>query len=463
MKKIFTILTLTLVGLTAKAQIPNAGFELKDSSVYKVTVKDWSFLGYTNATENMSDNGIFVGGDGFDAPLFISDLNTTDYAKAKGFALNARPDSLVVYLSYELDANDTLLIQTKNRESQTPFGEGMIKLTGTTSGNISKVNIKINYQDPGLADSGVIMISVISADPSNTNSYFEIYSMKFVNISGNEVGDIPNKNLDKWNEVVIPNPKDWVSTNQIIFDFLGESSPNNSELVADAHSGARALKLETIDIFGDLLVGGALSIDYEIFDVNTDIDNPAPSFTVSKNHNALEGFYKFTKVGTDSGIIKVDMFKSGAKVGTGTGYFTSNTSTYTAFSVPITYTNSTSIPDSCMIQMYSGLEDADNNAGTTLWIDDLSLTGGTNSIQNLNNNLLAVIPNPSKGLITISANNEEIVYASIYALEGKLITTQVVNNQTATLDLSNLNLNGNYIIRVNTASGVYNKQISILK
>ena len=213
---------------------------------------------------------------------------------------------------------------------------------------------------------------------------------------------------------------------------------------------------------GDAVNAFAYSAPFQE-EYSIDLDNPVPSFPVSKNHNELSGYYKFTSVGGDNAVIQVNMFKNGVAIGSGKKVFTGSQSSYTAFSIPITYTSTTIIPDSSIIQIYASDPDGTNTLGTALWVDDIQLIGETNSLTEIDNHKLNIYPNPSNGLINLQIANETISQLAVYNVYGALVYSL---NNLETNKLLQINENfaaGNYLVKVTTDKGVYSKIISITK
>lgn len=109
---------------------------------------------------------------------------------------------------------------------------------------------------------------------------------------------------------------------------------------------------------------------------------PTGSFTVSVadtnlRPKTLTGFLKYLPTGLDTAIIFVDLIKGGSIIG-GTGDGTGNqgyeilsTPSWTSVNMPLTYTNTTDLPDSIRIVIMSSKNASSTNVGSTLLVDNL--------------------------------------------------------------------------------------------
>ncbi|MCG2610603.1 T9SS type A sorting domain-containing protein [Flavobacterium sp. SM15] len=88
------------------------------------------------------------------------------------------------------------------------------------------------------------------------------------------------------------------------------------------------------------------------------------------------------------------------------------------------------------------------NDGDNWFIDDVNVTGTLGTADFNNNSAAAVYPNPTKGLITIT-NEENIQSIEVYGILGNLIKTV---SRTNKVDIGEL-ANGSYLIKIKTDQG----------
>jgi hypothetical protein len=167
---------------------------------------------------------------------------------------------------------------------------------------------------------------------------------------------ILNPGFEQW---PAGNPSGWLTTN-----FIGIGTPVYP--VSSGHSGEAALKGEVITIIsGDTLIPLIISGQF------------GEGFTVSEQHGALTGYYKFSPVSGDNLVIIILMYNNSNVVGSGALYIPTTTSAFTQFTVPIDYF-AADVPDNCIIQFtidnpQAGLP----HPGSYYIIDDLAFSAAT--------------------------------------------------------------------------------------
>jgi hypothetical protein len=131
----------------------------------------------------------------------------------------------------------------------------------------------------------------------------------------------------------------------------------------DARTGSFAIRLEVVSVFGDpwgpILASGS------------------PGFSVSKRYQSLNGFYKYSPVGSDEWAVLVTLKKGEVEIGSGAAAFPAAKATYTPFAVNFTYTTA-DVPDRAEITflILGPVTGSDHHTGTSLLLDDLSFAGG---------------------------------------------------------------------------------------
>ncbi len=132
---------------------------------------------------------------------------------------------------------------------------------------------------------------------------------------------------------------------------------------------------------------------------------PSELFPVSQRYGYLTGYYQFTPVGADTFGVTVTMYTQMAPMAGGIIMTGATASSYTQFSVPLTY-GSDQVPDSCQIQIFIVNQGA-VHVGSTFLVDDLSLGGTATSVEAegevpASYNLSQNYPNPFNPTTTIS-------------------------------------------------------------
>jgi hypothetical protein len=78
---------------------------------------------------------------------------------------------------------------------------------------------------------------------------------------------------------------------------------------------------------------------------------------------------------------------------------------------------------------------------------------------------ISIFPNPSTGIVNISAENEIIKKISLFDFQGKEVTDSVrikLNNLNSSISMGQLP-NGVYLIQVISATGTVKKKITLLR
>lgn len=186
-------------------------------------------------------------------------------------------------------------------------------------------------------------------------------------------------------------------------------------------------------------------------------ESPCGGFYNASLHSAVQNF----SATTDSLVLKVRYFKSttlnwgatqlevifdnGTTTDTLKNEFTTTDSwDVVAYKLPASMHNST-----VTITVKMG-------GGEGVGIDDFIITSylASSTTYDLDNQNLSIYPNPTTDIIAIESTNEEILAWELHSLEGKIVLSSWgVNTKRTEIDLSLLN-NGNYILSVETISGV---------
>jgi len=194
----------------------------------------------------------------------------------------------------------------------------------------------------------------------------------------------------------------------------------------------------------------------------------------------LNFFYKFQSVGNDTGfaLIRLNLLDSsglypGTLIGEGKASIVSDTNVYTLMSAPIQY-YLTDTPQVIQIIFSTSKTLADRQvplvscdsgggayAGTTLWIDDVSVSGGTLNIgDNSITYKFKVSPNPATNLLTITTTSTQPSEIILFDITSRQLMQEKFSG-SATLNIENL-AKGVYLYEVRNENGVI-KQGKVVK
>lgn len=85
-------------------------------------------------------------------------------------------------------------------------------------------------------------------------------------------------------------------------------------------------------------------------------------------------------------------------------------------------------------------------------------TATTNAISFVKENSITIFPNPVEDFVIISSESEHIQEISIYDMTGKMLLTQITDNQKQQVDLSSLR-NGIYTIKIQSSDEIFTTKI----
>lgn len=89
-------------------------------------------------------------------------------------------------------------------------------------------------------------------------------------------------------------------------------------------------------------------------------------------------------------------------------------------------------------------------------------TSQLNPFEEVNNPYVSVFPNPSSDTVTISAPDNEIIFVTLFSMDGKLIYSQANPDLTTSIQISIQYLSaGIYVFEIETKKGKFNKKIIV--
>jgi len=277
------------------------------------------------------------------------------------------------------------------------------------------------------------------------------YAISFVLLaafSASALAQIPNAGFETWTSGI---PNSWITDNAPGVDTLIYRT-------TDVHSGTYAVEGVASSVFG-VVVPPTL----------------AALFTWTTRPTTFSGYYKFSPVGGDSLFIAAAVESNGSAIGAAVFRTNSPVSSYTQFSVPITYFNS-GAPDSGGIDVaiYQATGSSVVHAGSTFKLDDLTFSGATDvaissgqipQMFSLHQNY----PNPFNPSTVIGYDLPLTGFVSlkVYDLLGRERATLVNGEQSmgyheVTFDASSL-ASGTYFYRLQAGSFTATKKLMLLK
>ena len=233
-----------------------------------------------------------------------------------------------------------------------------------------------------------------------------------------------NPSFENWSPADIGElPDGWDGLNRDIGYGVNIETVTKSDV--DPQDGMYSAKLETKNnsILGDL--PGVITLG--VIDlVNQTITGGMP---YTDKPAQLTGYYKYAPAATDTAVIGIGLFNGVDTIGQGSFEIIDAASTWTAFTVDITYTG-TLFPDTMNIICITSQQSAPV-VGTVLEVDNLQLVGGSVDVpQNLmGEKAFSISPNPANTFVNINIPNvNNDVKINIHNTVGQVVYSNTYNN-----------------------------------
>lgn len=217
-----------------------------------------------------------------------------------------------------------------------------------------------------------------------------------------------------------------------------------------AHGGNYSARLKT-GTFGSIIIPGFLGTG----DVDIVAQNIALGRPYTQRPDRFRAYYLYAPVNGDSAAFEVIFYQASSIIGYGKQVITTATSgtTWATADFWISWTGSGNPDSVAIIAASSGGYDLNNvlggvgQAGSTLWVDDISLEfGGVGVEEELISEHVHIYPNPASQIITV--NTESLptnLTLRVFDMNGKAVIDQVLNSNNAMIDISALK-SGNYVV-----------------
>ncbi len=252
---------------------------------------------------------------------------------------------------------------------------------------------------------------------------------------------IPNGGFENWTSFgSYEEPNGWVTTNVLTSNF----GQIGCEHGTPGAVGSSYAKVKTVNLTGIGIVPGIIFTG----DANSGIDG----FPYTSTPGALNGQYNYNLATNDGGIITVVLSKWNASlmardiVGFGSLSIVGNQSTWTNFSIPITY-QSAEVPDTANITILSSSEVP--TAGNYVSVDALSFGAPVSIAENSGELTLRVYPSPARDVLVVE-NGTSMVSARVMDAKGRIVMEAGITGSRMDLNVADLT-SGMYILQVRTS------------
>ncbi|MES2381044.1 MAG: T9SS type A sorting domain-containing protein [Bacteroidota bacterium] len=266
---------------------------------------------------------------------------------------------------------------------------------------------------------------------------------------------VPNPGFESWDSLSIVNnkriynPTGWFSTNA---DMVGNGFEQPVTMSTDARTGTYAVQITaSLDDAGKqaaiLSTGSSVSFDFS--------KDQGEKIALQGKIKSFQLYYKYLTAINDSFMVYLAMYKDGQYYGQA---YTKRgqANTYQKLLVELNYPSTVAPPDSAKLFIFASTQ---NNAGSILTIDDVSIGYANTGIANITKKRLGVYPNPAKNNITVSDNDMQNASYKIIDNQGQVAQEGILeNNQINTANLTQ----GVYMIQMETPTADY-QQVKFIK
>lgn len=271
---------------------------------------------------------------------------------------------------------------------------------------------------------------------------------------------LPNASFETWagsgnNE----KPDDWNQLNASLPSSVAVFVPKTCHKTSPGHSGTYCVKLETVNVTIQGPTNGILTTGNIITTPPYGVDG---GLTYPYRPDSLAGWYQSAPASGDLGTIEITLLDANQDtVGRGKFYTPGSSSpmnTWTRFAVAIDY-YMPGIPDKA-ITLASSSDGFNAVVGSLLWVDDFELIFNPVSVEENLLNDIRVYSNGNKIYVNLLNQQFENSTLSIYSIDGKLIQTKKLQNNSIN-ELEDNFTKGIYIYSIHDNQNMISGKISL--
>ncbi len=250
---------------------------------------------------------------------------------------------------------------------------------------------------------------------------------------------VPNNGFETWENDVDGNwnPKFWTTSN---------STPDTSvRPYTPAYAGNYSMQVSSLPVGGGFVIPGMAYINY----------------TSHQRPTQMSICMRSTVANSDQILVYYSSWRNDtmiAAVGNCTFHIDSTMGSFHCLTFPITYTRDVMIPDTAQVMILAGyLSSA--QAGTSVIVDEIILSGDDNGIIEIeNNNSVELFPNPANEQLSIFSKKSAMNAIEIFDVTGRLVYSEETKfKSSAGLSEESVSLksfsSGIYFIKVQLEDG----------
>ncbi len=263
---------------------------------------------------------------------------------------------------------------------------------------------------------------------------------------------VPNSGFESWTNVTTISS--WKSNNNSVNYIRQSTDKRSGNYAAQIVSSAADMSGSAGNISGILTLGN----------VNLTTQSVSGGIPISSKPTEFHGYYKYTAGnGAERMTVTVTMTKwtGSIRLTLANQTFLSvagqNVSTYTLFSIPLTYSPTTIIPDTFNITFRSS-QATSAVLGTILLIDDLAFTTATEVAED-NTFMPSMWPNPANENVFINLDGEEYDITVINMI-GQTVLSSKTNSTVTSIETNSLPI-GIYYVNAENNSHKYSLKLLI--
>lgn len=349
--------------------IPNWSFENWDSTLL-ISPSDWeSFGSITAVPRGFSSTAIQMQGNENDPGAIILGA-VNDNGLSGGIPFELRPDTLSVYMKFDIAANDSALVILQLKSNS---GEKVVDAIYTLGGiqdSYKLFKFPIDYDSELKVDSLLLAFTSTNVfDESDPRSVMIVDSIHFLTSASY---DIPNADFEEIDTSVIEILQAWSSQGDL--ETFGKST--------FSQHGEYSLELRSTNVF----VGTG------------NINDSSPAFPVLREFESLSGYYNLQGLSGDSLEVSINLYHDGTETAYGVGKYGPTGSIFELFRVEIFDFDGQVSADSASISMR-----LDSNASnqSIVSIDNLHFESIISRATKITSHNIFLFPNPSENILNI--------------------------------------------------------------
>lgn len=306
---------------------------------------------------------------------------------------------------------------------------------------------------------------------------------------GTQAQTLPNAGFETWRtnvaggfvSKVVRAPISWYGADSLIIQ-IGQSFGHyigindtvwQQQVFKDSiapHGGTYAAKLVTKDQDTLGIFPGILSNAEAHFNLATQALTYSGGTAITYRPNTVSAWVKYAAAGaSDSGVLTVQVLgRYGSKPDSilGVGSIKIGPSTaYTQVTANVFYAIPDSLVDTIRVSFFSSKGGTASTVYSTLYVDDVTMTGTPFSVGELtaHGNTVAVYPNPANNLLHLDVKGNETVNCNLVSVTGQVVATKACTG-SSTMDITALPA-GLYFYTITDANGNTTQQgnVSIVK